>query len=134
MANGVKLSPTRTYEHDAFGRLVTEGFEINGVAGLQGGSDLDVVSHYREFQSKIVNRLDNGQPVHSGSRWYLYETDLIYPYGPDIEAGTDRSTESRFEFERYTQVSGLGASLAAHTYGYLRRGFQSELDADYRSL
>ena len=58
------------------------------------------------------NRLDTGAPLHSGNAWYRYEAVKVYPY-----EGTKAST-GRFAAETYTQVGGLSAELAAHTYAY----------------
>ena len=115
-AGSTTLAPPRQFQYDTYGRLEYEWTEVNGTAGIQLDSDMDVVRHYSDFQQLDVKRFLDDAPIHTGNQWYAYVEQSIYPYGSDVEGGTNRSGEGRRASESYTQLTGLSPTLAAHTW------------------
>ncbi len=110
---GTKLGPDRLFAYDSYGRLLREAADANNNGAIDLGSDADVKEYSFKYEERTAfNRLGTSTPLHSGNAWYRYEAVKVYPY-----EGTKASV-GRYAAETYTQVSGLSAALAAHSYAF----------------
>jgi YD repeat-containing protein len=108
MSGSTKLVPTQLFSYDTFGRLQYEATDSNNNDQIDFSQDLNAKQHLWDYE-----KLQTG--VVSQTEWYLFQTELIWPYDQDDEGGAaDRSGDWRSAWQTYTQVSGFTDSVASH--------------------
>ncbi len=97
---GAKIALPHVYFYDTFGRLKREALDANANDAVDPGTDYNVKEYDVVFQQ--------GAPGVTGSDWYRYDSQLVWPYDGA------KTAISRYASQHYQQVSGLTAAISAH--------------------